>query len=93
MTRSYNNYCPGIKDQVFLGFQTLQAMARDSSTYLILSQMFQTCSAIVGPNQVQVIMDTIDNALGTMQMVDYPYPTDFLGSLPANPVKTACTWA
>jgi lysosomal Pro-X carboxypeptidase len=93
VTRSYNNYCPGIKASTYLGFMNLQQMANDATQYEALSQVFQTCSPIVGPNQVENLMGEINNALGTMQMVDYPYSTDFLGALPANPVHTACSWA
>jgi hypothetical protein len=93
VTRSYNAYCPGIKQSVFLGFMNLLQLSKDPTQYATLSSIFQTCSPIVGPDQVQTIVDTVNNALGTMQMVDYPYATNFLGALPANPVKTACTWA
>lgn len=54
--------------------------------------MFQTCQNITAPGQVQMISDIINNAIGTMQMVDYPYSTNFLGALPANPVNSTVHW-
>jgi Serine carboxypeptidase S28 len=93
VSRQYNNYCPGMKDQVTSAFQTLVSIQTNPAQFSTLTQIFNTCSPVQTANQVQTIMDTVSNALGTMQMVDYPYATDFLGSLPANPVHTACSWA
>lgn len=35
----------------------------------------------------------MDGAFGTMVMVDYPYPTDFVAPLPAWPINYACEQA
>lgn len=93
VTRSYNAYCPNFKDQARIGFGTLVSAQSDPTQYDAISKIFNTCAPITSAGQIQVLMDTISGSMGTMQMVDYPYATNFLGALPANPVKTACGWA
>ena len=51
-----------------------------------------TCQNLTNPGQIDNIIGIINNAIGTMQMVDYPYSTNFLGALPANPVNSTIHW-
>jgi dipeptidyl-peptidase-2 len=37
-----------------------------------------------------ILSGTLNNAFGTMVMVDYPYATDFIEPLPAWPINYAC---
>ena len=46
-----------------------------------------------GAAEVESLISTLNDSLGTMAMVDYPYPTNFVEPLPAWPVTAACTSA
>ncbi|CAH8849494.1 unnamed protein product, partial [Trichobilharzia szidati] len=54
----------------------------------LLSHMFNTCTPLTN---VQNLIDYLADTLGTIAMVNYPYPANFLGSLPAWPVKYMCS--
>jgi lysosomal Pro-X carboxypeptidase len=43
--------------------------------------------------EVQIIIGYVNGALGSMAMVNYPYPTSFLSPMPAWPVHAACDGA
>jgi lysosomal Pro-X carboxypeptidase len=92
VTRQWEKVKAGTKQSVFNGFMALKNFSTDASKWETLDAIFNTCESITLPEQVNLIGDMINNAIGTMQMVDYPYATDFLGSLPANPVNTTIGW-
>ena len=92
VTRQWEKYRAGTKQSVYQGFMALQTFSGDASKWEALDEIFNVCEPIHLTEQVTMIGDMINGAIGTMQMVDYPYATDFLGALPANPVKTTIDW-
>lgn len=56
----------------------------------MLKQVFNLCDDLASPADIETLIDSLSDDIGTMTMVNYPYPTSFIGSLPAWPVKAAC---
>jgi lysosomal Pro-X carboxypeptidase len=65
-------------------------LATDSSSYQTIADIFGLCTVPTSPAEIESLIGTLNGSLGTMAMVDYPYPTDFTANLPAWPVNVAC---
>ena len=75
------------------GFAALAALKDDSSSYQTISDIFNLCSVPDSPAVIENLINTLDSSIGTMAMVNYPYPTNFVEPLPAWPVSVACAAA
>lgn len=62
-----------------------QGQGRDS--LLQLSRKFRLCRDL---NSTTELSNWLDSAYSYLAMVDYPYPSDFMMPLPANPIKEVC---
>ena len=75
------------------GFEQLADLREQEESYEDLATLFNLCEVPAGPAEVQSLIDTLESSLGTMAMVDYPYPTSFVEPLPAWPVTYSCSQA
>lgn len=75
------------------GFFDLASLKYDFTKYAKLKEIFNLCNAPTTPDDIDTLIGTASDAIGTTAMVNYPYPTDFLNPLPAWPLKEGCTRA
>uniref|UniRef100_A0A7S3CRA2 Lysosomal Pro-X carboxypeptidase n=1 Tax=Strombidium rassoulzadegani TaxID=1082188 RepID=A0A7S3CRA2_9SPIT len=78
-------------DGLKYGFFDLVSVQFDKSKYAQVKEIFNLCDDLTSKDDVQDLISYVSDSLGSMAMVNYPYPTEFLNSLPAWPVKESCT--
>lgn len=81
-----NSRCPDIIQN---GFTELYEVVKNPGYHSSVTKAFKLCKPF-DMSQFDHLVGWARNGLLMMAMVDYPYPANFMGKLPAWPVKAAC---
>ena len=77
-------------DSMQRGFFDLKNMVNDKSKLAELNKIFNPCTDMTKSADVEDLIGFISDTIGTTAMVNYPYPTEFIGTLPAWPINETC---
>ncbi|XP_041956872.1 dipeptidyl peptidase 2 [Alosa sapidissima] len=89
VTADFENYKPACREAVQEAFQKLQALAQQED-YARIQSEFSLCKTPSSAADIHQLSGLLRNAFTLMAMLDYPYKTSFMSSMPPFPVKVAC---
>ncbi|KTF91921.1 hypothetical protein cypCar_00018113 [Cyprinus carpio] len=89
LIQDFEKFKPACRDAVQGAFQKLNTLAQQKD-YRRIQSAFFLCKTPSTPKDIHQLNGFLRNAFTMMAMLDYPYSTHFMGSMPAFPVKVAC---
>ncbi|XP_077096963.1 dipeptidyl peptidase 2 isoform X1 [Siphateles boraxobius] len=89
VTSDFQKINPACRDAVKGAFQKLNTLAQQKD-YSRIQSAFSLCKTPSTPKDIHQLNGLLRNAFTMLAMLDYPYSTHFMGSMPAFPVKVAC---
>ncbi|XP_068594485.1 dipeptidyl peptidase 2 [Brachionichthys hirsutus] len=89
VTADFEGVASECKDAVRAAFHQLRELA-ERRDYSSIQTQLSLCRPPSSAQDVRQLNGLLRNAFTLMAMLDYPYGTQFMGALPANPVKVAC---
>ncbi|XDV20895.1 hypothetical protein PO909_026101 [Leuciscus waleckii] len=89
VTADFQKINPACRDAVKGAFQKLNTLAQQKD-YSRIQSAFSLCKTPSTPKDIHQLNGLLRNAFTMLAMLDYPYSTHFMGSMPAFPVKVAC---
>lgn len=88
MTADYEQYdpeCPKVIRQSWDSITKIGAASKDGPEWL--SETFKLCTPITNSTGVDILKEYLNELYTNLAMMNYPYPTDFIGHLPGFPVN------
>jgi len=91
VTKDFENIDPQCPREVINAFTRIQTLSNEGKQGLaVISNGMRLCNTLQNQSDVDDVLFWIRNAFTNIAMLDYPYPTNFMGPLPAWPVSVAC---
>uniref|UniRef100_A0A7N9AQ39 Dipeptidyl-peptidase 7 n=1 Tax=Mastacembelus armatus TaxID=205130 RepID=A0A7N9AQ39_9TELE len=90
VTADFQSVRPACSEAVRGAFSQLKELAKRQDYSRIQSE-FALCKRPTSAQDIHQLNGLLRNAFTLMAMLDYPYSTQFMGNMPANPVKVQLT--
>ncbi|XP_055893979.1 dipeptidyl peptidase 2-like, partial [Biomphalaria glabrata] len=91
VTQNFRDINEKCYDSVKMAFQKMNNLSASGPSGLrVISEEFKLCTALEDDKSYQHLLGWIRSAFTVMAVLNYPYPTGFMGNLPGFPVKVGC---
>lgn len=84
---SYNENCSNNIGRIW---DTMKQMMANDKTKQEFNNKFKFCKPLNSTQELETFFDYLNDVLGNLAMVNYPYESTFLAPLPAYPVRQFC---